>query len=84
MTPPQQAGGLSATAQVVSNVFSSCIMSLNDLEPLEKILVGHKAVQDVISVISNDSSYLDHAARALAETVTLAQSALSRLDPLEQ
>ena len=78
MTPPQQ-GGLSATAQVVSNVFSSCILSLNDLSPTEKIKVGHKAVQDIICVISDEEAAPRCAAAALTETTTLAQTALARL-----
>ena len=78
MTPPQQ-GGLSATAQVVSNVFSSCILSMQDLDPIEKIKVGHKAIQDIICVISTEDQALQCARSALTETSTLAQSAISKL-----
>ena len=80
MNPPQQTGGLSATAQVVSNVFSSCIMSLHDLQPVEKVQVGRQAIQDIICVISNETNALDHVSSALAETSTLAQAAIGRLD----
>ena len=78
MTPPRQ-GGLSATAQVVSNVFSSCILSLHDLQPAEKITVGHKAIQDIICLISSEAAAPQCARTALTETSTLAQTAISRL-----
>ena len=78
MTPPQQ-DHLSPTAQVVSNVFSSCIMSMHDLEPTEKIIVGQKAIQDIVCLIASENAAPQCATAALTETFTLVQTAVSRL-----
>ncbi len=80
MTPPATAGGLSASAQVVRNVFKSCLISLQDIDQAEVLFIATATASDLVNLIAIQTDDTSATRRSLHEIKMLSTTHIQTID----
>jgi hypothetical protein len=80
MAPPQHIGGLSPSAQIVRNVFTACISSLEDLSEPETTSVAASSAADLIDFIATETVNPPNIRAALQGLSDLCRSHIQVID----